>query len=139
MAGPGFGPGLGDDAGPARIFAKSAESRVAVTLVWQQLEADGSVSARLAVAAGRNVAMTQPFDPEVPPPAARKAAEGALKRLASKQPENPQKLLAALDVLPLQRAFYKRSEAGSAACAATTRRSDRASPTGIATKCCCAT
>ena len=73
MAGPGFGPGLGDDAGPARIFAKSAESCVAVTLVWQQLEADGSVSARLAVAAGRNVAMTQPFDPEVPPPAARKA------------------------------------------------------------------
>ena len=60
---------------------------------------------RVVAAVGRNVAMTQPFDPDIPPPTAREAAARVLGLLAA-EPLRPQALLDALDVLPLQRDFY---------------------------------
>ena len=98
------GVGRGDAARAARIFAARTEARVAVTLVWQA-EEDGSASVRIVAAVGRNVAMTQPFDPDLPPPTAREASARVLGLLAA-EPLRPQALLDALDVLPLQRDFY---------------------------------
>ena len=100
----GRGVGRGDAARAARIFAARTEARVAVTLVWQP-EEDESASVRIVVAVGRNVAMTQPFDPDLPPPTAREASARVLGLLAA-EPLRPQALLDALDVLPLQRDFY---------------------------------
>ena len=99
------GVGRGDAARAARIFATRTEAAAAVTLVWQA-EEDGSASVRVVAAVGRNVAMTQPFDPDLPPPTARDAAARVLGLLAA-EPLRPQALLDALDVLPLQRDFYE--------------------------------
>ena len=98
------GIGREDAARCARIFAARSPSRIAVTFVWQA-DSAGRVLSRIAVALNRNVAMTQPFDPELAPPAAREAA-GRVMRLLTSDAISGQTLLDALDVLPLQRDFY---------------------------------
>ena len=98
------GIGREDTARCARIFAARTPSRLAVAFVWQA-GPDGRALARLAVARDRNVAMTQPFDPELAPPTAREAA-GRVLRLLAMDSINGQALIDALDVLPLQRDFY---------------------------------
>ena len=97
------GIGRGDAARCARIIAARAPAQVAVAVVWQAGDA-GSI-ARLALATGREVAMTQPFDPEVPTPTARKAVERILEVLA-RPTVTRSALREALDVRPLQHDFY---------------------------------
>ncbi len=89
----------------ARIFAERADPRTAVLFAWQADPARG-ISARLVVATPSGVAMTQPFDPQLPPPTARKAAVRLLT-LLSRKTVSPRALADALDVLPLQRDFYR--------------------------------
>ena len=97
------GIGRGDVARCARIVAAQTPTRTAAVLVWQS-GPDDSV-ARLAFVVGRSVVMTQPFDPEMPPPSAREAVERMLRLLAKKSTDRAA-LAAALDVRPLQLDFY---------------------------------
>ncbi len=98
------GIGRQDAARCARIFAARCAAAVVAVLVWQSAR-DGQATARLAVATGRRVVMTQPFDPALPPPAARRATERVLA-LLSRREVAPRSLMEALDVVPLQREFY---------------------------------
>ena len=95
----------GDAALCARTFAAQSASRTAVVFVWQ-LEPDGRSLARIATAHDRRVSMTQPFDPELPPPTAHDAAARVLE-LLRRETVKPQSFADALDVLPLQRSFYE--------------------------------
>ena len=99
------GIGRGDAAHCARTFAAQSASRTAVVFVWQ-LEPDDRALARIATAHGRRVSMTQPFDPELPPPTAHDAAARVLE-LLRREAVKPQSFADALDVLPLQRSFYE--------------------------------
>ena len=63
----GQGIGREDASRAARIFAARADSRTAAVFVWQADPA-GRALARLVVATPSGVAMTQPFDPQLPPP-----------------------------------------------------------------------
>ncbi len=100
------GIGRADAARCARIFAAQTESRVAVAFVWQSDDQTGLVKARLVVALGRRVAMTQLFDLDLPSPTAREATMRTLDLLSGEEVK-PEKLVAPLDVLPLQRSFYE--------------------------------
>ncbi len=95
----------GDAARCARTFAAQSDSRIAVAFVWQTGPGGRSL-ARIATARDRRVSMTQPFDPELPPPAARDAAARVLE-LLRRETIKPQSFADALDVLPLQRGFYE--------------------------------
>ena len=99
------GIGREDAARCARIFAAQSASRTAVVFVWQ-LEPDGRSLARIVTALDRRVSMTQPFDPELPPPTAYKAAARVLE-LLRRETINPQSFADALDVQPLQQDFYE--------------------------------
>ena len=99
------GIGREDAARCARTFAAQSASRTAVVFVWQ-LELDGRSLARIATAHDRRVSMTQPFDPELPPPTAHDAAARVLE-LLRRETVKPQSFADALDVLPLQRSFYE--------------------------------
>ncbi len=97
-----------DAARCARIFAARSPSDVAVVFVWQDNSDEDikDIEARIVVALGRRVAMTQPFDPDLPPPIAREGAARVLT-LLTRGTIAPPALLDALDVLPLQRDFYE--------------------------------
>ena len=97
------GIGREDAARCARVLAARAPTRTVVAVVWQA--ADGGSVARLALATGREVSMTQPFDPEVPTPTARKAVDRLLGVLA-RPTVTRSALREALDVRPLQHDFY---------------------------------
>ena len=99
------GIGRGDAARCARTFAAQSVSGLAVVLVWQ-MEPDGRSRARIVTARDRRVSMTQPFDPELPPPTAYEAVARVLE-LLRRETVKPQSFADALDVLPLQRSFYE--------------------------------
>ena len=93
----------------ARIFGSRSKPGTAVVFVWH-VGADGGIEGRLAVARSRRVVMTQPFDPDLPPPAARRAITRLLELIRKKEVSS-QALASALDVLPLQRTFYEQIRA----------------------------
>lgn len=94
----------GDTALCARAFARASNAGVSALLAYQQME-DGTAEARLAACAGGRVAMTAPFDPGLPSPAAKAAIEGVLAALA--EPEtSADRLLEPLEVAPLRQRFY---------------------------------
>ena len=99
------GIGRRDAARCARTFAAQSASRTAVVFVWQ-LESDGRSLARMVTAHDRRVSMTHPFDPELPPPTAYKAAVRVLELLRRKT-VTPQPFADALAVQPLQQDFYE--------------------------------
>ncbi len=99
------GIGRKDAARCARIFAAQSASRTAVVFVWQ-LETDGRFLARIVAAHHRRVSMTQPFDPELPPPTAHEAAARVLE-LLRRETVKPQSFADALAVQPLRQEFYR--------------------------------
>ncbi len=101
-----YGIGRSDAARCARIFAKQTPARCAVAFVWQVHPGDGLVTARIVAALEGRVTMTQPFDPTLPPPAARAAATRVLELLHEEE-VRPRDIADALDVLPLQSRFYE--------------------------------
>ena len=107
-------PGLdrADTALCARAFAKADESDVAVVFAYSaEPWAGGAVQARMAVAAGRQVNMTAPFDLGVPSPSARTAVTQLLELL-----RNPgdgltaEDLLRPVEVSTLRQQFYREVE-----------------------------
>ena len=94
----------GDAALCARAFARASNAGVSALLAYQ-LTDGGAAEARLAACAGGRVAMTAPFDPEMPSPAAKAAIEEVLAALAAPE-TTADRLLAPLDVAPLRQRFY---------------------------------
>ena len=94
----------GDAALCARAFARASNGGASVLFAYQETEG-GAADARLAACAGGRVAMTAPFDPELPSPAAKAAIEEVLAALA--EPEtDADRLLGPLEVAPLRQRFY---------------------------------
>ena len=96
----------------ARAFAKADESGIAVVFAYSaEPWAGGAVQARMAVAAGRQVNMTAPFDLGVPSPSARTAVTQLLELL-----RNPgdgltaEDLLRPVEVSTLRQQFYREVE-----------------------------
>ncbi len=91
----------------ARTFASVDGAGVGALLAYRVSPVDGAAEARLAVCANGRVAMTAPFDPELPTPSARKAVESVLATLADDKELAPDRLLAPVEVAPLRQQFYK--------------------------------
>ena len=89
----------------ARTFARVSSARVSVLFAYTATN-DGATEARLAVCANGRVNMTAPFDPSLPTPSARAAAESVLGLLAQPEALAPERLLAPLEVAPLRQQFY---------------------------------
>ena len=94
----------GDAALCARAFARASDAGTSVLFAYQEME-DGAGEARLAACAGGRVAMTAPFDPGMPSPAAKLALEEVLAALAAPETD-ADRLLAPLDVALLRQRFY---------------------------------
>ena len=104
---PVYGLPRWDTAVCARTFASVNESGAAVVLA-RCAAPDGSVEARLAVAAGGQVNMTAAFDPTLPSPSARAAVAKLLLLLrAGDGALTADGLLAPLEAAPLRQQFYK--------------------------------
>ena len=96
-----------DTAVCARTFASVNESGAAVVLA-RCAAPDGSVEARVAVAAGGQVNMTAAFDPTLPSPSARAAVAKLLLLLRDGDGAlTADGLLAPLEAAPLRQQFYK--------------------------------
>ena len=90
----------------ARTFASVDFSKASVVLAYRPAP-DGTVEARLAACAAGRVAMTAPFDPELPAPSASAAVEKVLTALAEDQGAlDSAHLLGPLEVAPLRQRFY---------------------------------
>jgi len=104
---PVYGLPRWDTAVCARTFASVNESGAAVVLA-RCAAPDGSIEARLAVAAGGQVNMTAAFDPTLPSPSARAAVAKLLLLLrAGDGALTADGLLAPLEAAPLRQQFYK--------------------------------
>ena len=92
----------------ARAFASADPSNAAVVLAYAAAP-DGSLEARLAVAAGGQVNMTAAFDPTLPSPSAWTAIDRLLQTLrdAPNDGITADKLLAPLEAAPLRQQFYR--------------------------------
>ena len=97
----------------ARAFAKADESDVAVVFAYSaEPWAGGAVQARMAVAAGRQVNMTAPFDLGVPSPSARTAVTQLLELLRNPAGDGltAEDLLRPVEVSTLRQQFYREVE-----------------------------
>ena len=92
----------------ARAFASADPSNAAVVLAYAAAP-DGSLEARLAVAAGGQVNMTAAFDPTLPSPSAWAAIDRLLQTLrdAPNDGITADNLLAPLEAAPLRQQFYR--------------------------------
>ena len=91
----------------ARTFASADESNTAIVFAYAAAP-DGTITARLAVAAGGQVNMTAAFDPTLPSPSAR-AAIAQLLQLLRKPGDGltGDRLLDTLGAAPLRQQFYR--------------------------------
>ena len=91
----------------ARTFAGVHKTNVSVILAYR-VTGDSTMEARLAACTGGQVAMTAPFDPELPTASAKSATENVLELLAGeREPVAPERVPAPLEVAPLRQQFYK--------------------------------
>ena len=97
----------GDAAMSARTVAASGHTNSSVVFVYETAP-DGSMNARMAVAAAGQVNMTAPFDPTLPSPSVRAAIDQQLRLLRySTEQLTADKLLSPLGVANLRQQFYK--------------------------------
>ena len=102
-----YGLSRADTALCARTFAGVHKTDVSVILAYR-VTGDNTMEARIAACASGQVAMTAPFDPELPTASAKSAIESVLGVLSDeKDPVAPERLLAPLEVAPLRQQFYK--------------------------------
>ncbi len=97
----------GDLALCARTLAATSPGKAAAVFAYE-IDRDGTIAARMAVAADGQVNMTVGFDPALPSPAARSAIEHQLRLMRySREPVTAERLLAPFSVAPLRQQFYR--------------------------------
>ena len=97
----------GDVALCARTVASSSHTNSAVVFVYETVP-DGSMTARMAVAAAGQVNMTAPFDPALPSPSARASIDQQLRLIRDTSgPLSADRLLSPFAVANLRQQFYR--------------------------------
>ena len=97
----------GDAALCARTLASTSTGKAAVVFVYE-IDSNGTMRARMAVAVDGQVNMTAGFDPALPSPATRLAIDQQLRLLRNtRTPITAEKLLAPFGVATLRHQFYR--------------------------------
>ena len=90
-----------------RVFAEAGPAKAALLFAYA-VAPDGGLQARMAVCAAGQVNMTVPFDPGLPSPSARAAADQLLRLLRQPAPiAHPDRVLEPLAAAPLRQQFYR--------------------------------
>lgn len=97
----------GDVALCARTVAASSHTNTSAVFVYETAS-DGSMLARMAIAAAGQVNMTAPFDPTLPSPSARASIDQQLRLIRdTSAPLTAERLLSPLAVANLRQQFYR--------------------------------